>query len=50
MCLFKLCQKSWREPIAEVSERATNDNSAREIKIYNDDIIEWCDMIDITGW
>jgi hypothetical protein len=29
--IFEMCQESWREPIAEVSERATNDNSAREI-------------------
>ena len=31
MCLFELRQESCREPISEVSERATNDNSAREI-------------------
>jgi hypothetical protein len=33
MCFFNLRQESWREPIEEVSARATNDNSAREIGI-----------------
>jgi hypothetical protein len=36
MCLFNLRQESWREPIAEVSERATNDNSAWEIATEGD--------------
>jgi hypothetical protein len=34
--LVNLRQESWREPFAKVSERATNNNSAREIEVFVD--------------